>query len=96
MDLNYQLDQSQPNISLELPLISLFDVEGYNLRALVYKVLRRYNLDYKCGLQVDYWSNSMQTYILCDDIFDHDADRPWLIPKDDLIYCEREDNGEVA
>ena len=86
MDLNYQLDQSQPHISLELPLISLFDVEGYNLRALVYKVLKRYNIDYKCGLQVDYWSNSMQNYVLCDDIFDHDSDRPYLIPKDDLVY----------
>ena len=96
MDLNSQLDQKQPRISLELPLISLNDEEGYNLRALVHKALNKYNLDYKCGLQVDYWSNSMQTYILCDDIFEHDSSKPWLIPKEDLIYCEKDDNGEVA
>ena len=38
----------------------------------------------------------MQTYILCDDIFEQDSSKPWLIPKEDLIYCEKDDNSEVT
>ena len=72
------------------------DKEGYNLRALVYKVLKIYDLDFKCGLQVDYWSNSMQNYVLCDDIFDHDSDRPYLISKEDLVYYGKEEGDEVT
>ena len=86
IDLKNQLEKKQTQISLELPLISLHDEEGYNLRALVYKALKIHDLDFKCGLQVDYWSNSMQIYVLCDDIFNHDSDRPYLISKDDLVY----------
>ena len=96
IDLKNQLEKKQTQISLELPLISLHDEEGYNLRALVYKALKIYDLDFKCGLQVDYWSNSMQIYVLCDDIFNHDSDKPYLISKDDLVYYESEENDEEA
>ena len=59
LDLNDQLNLTQRNIELELPLISGCDGEGYDLRALVCKAVEAYHLETASGLQVDYWSNSL-------------------------------------
>ena len=32
-----------------------------------------YDLDDQYGVQVDYWSNSIQTYLICDNLFSHRA-----------------------
>ena len=57
LDLNDQLNLTQRNIELELPLIYEIDEEGYDLCALVGKAMEAYHLEPEYGLQVDYWSN---------------------------------------
>jgi len=46
-------------------------VEGYDLGALIDLALDVYDLDPQFGVQIDYWSNSMQTYLICDNLFSH-------------------------
>jgi len=61
----------QVKIELELPLICKDNVEGYDLGALIDLALEVYDLDSQFGVQIDYWSNSMQTYLICDNLFSH-------------------------
>ena len=60
--------------------------------------MEKYNLDTKSGVQVDYWANQMQMYMICGDLFsqkedevgegDRIADGPsnkLIVTEDDLI-----------
>ena len=62
---------SQVKIELELPLVYQDGVEGYDLGALIDLAMDVYDLDAQYGVQVDYWSNSLQTYLICDNLFSH-------------------------
>ena len=46
-------------------------MEGYDLGALIDLALDVYDLDSQFGIQVDYWSNSLQSYLICDNLFSH-------------------------
>lgn len=59
----------QVKIEHELPLIYQDGHEGYDLGALIDIAMDVYDLDEQYGVQVDYWSHSMQTYLICDNIF---------------------------
>ena len=94
LDINDQLNSNQLLIEAELPLISQDNVEGYDLRTLVNKAIVTYNLKTEFGIQVDYWSNSMQMYVVCEDLFSEDSEKERrLIVEEDLIYCEQRDDG---
>jgi len=56
-------------IEHELPLVHKDGIEGYDLGALIEIAMDVYDLDEQYGVQVDYWSNSMQTYLICDNLF---------------------------
>jgi hypothetical protein len=66
MEMNDQVKIEHP-----LPLIVKDNVEGYDLGALIDLALDVYDLDPQFGVQIDYWSNSMQTYLICDNLFSH-------------------------
>lgn len=65
-ELNDQVD-----LTVQLPLIFEDEHEGYNLETLVDKAMEFYNLDHRCGVQVDYWANSFGTFYHCDNLFSH-------------------------
>ena len=95
MDINAQLNSgNQIDIELELPLIASKDGDGYDLRALATKALETYHLDIDSGIQVDYWSNSLQMYILCNDLFALDSTDTHLILEEDLLFCELDEHDE--
>ena len=63
-------DENQLNIGLELPAIMAdYGQEGYNLAPLVNTAMEVYELDTKYDISVDYWSNSLQMFIICDNLF---------------------------
>lgn len=66
MDINDQVKIEHP-----LPLIEKDGIEGYDLGALIDITMEVYDLDPQFGIQVDYWSASMQTYLICDNLFSH-------------------------
>lgn len=61
----------QVKIEHELKPILSDGLEGYDLGALIDIAMEVYDLDPQFGVQVDYWSNSMQTYLICDNLFVH-------------------------
>ena len=63
--------KDQMPIEAELPLICVDNIEGYDLGALIDLALEVYDLDSQFGIQVDYWSNSLQSYLICDNLFSH-------------------------
>lgn len=64
----------QHKIEQELPLILQNGIVGYDLCSLVDLAMDVYDLDPEYGVQVDYWSNSHQSYFICDiDLFQHRA-----------------------
>ena len=94
MEINDQLNNSQLLIELELPLITQDDgTTGYDICALVKKAVQAYDLDPDCGIQVDYWSNSLQMYVLAEDLFTN-ATAGAMVMEEDLIYCENQDRSE--
>ena len=64
LDLN-----DQRNIVIESPFLTQDDAQGYDFSELVGITMDEYNLDSDCGIQVDYWSNSMQMYVICENYF---------------------------
>jgi hypothetical protein len=63
----------QVKIEQELALIYQDGLEGYDLGSLIELTMDVYDLDDQYGVQVDYWSNSVQTYLICDNLFSHRA-----------------------
>lgn len=61
--------QDQVKIEQELQLIYQDGIEGYDLGSLIDIAMDVYDLDQEYGVQVDYWSNSLQTYLMCDNLF---------------------------
>lgn len=59
----------QVKIEQELPLIYQDGLEGYDLGSLIDLAMDVYDLDEQYGVQVDYWSHAMQTYLICDNLF---------------------------
>lgn len=63
----------QVKIEQELPLIYRDGLEGFDLGSLIELTMDVYDLDDQYGIQVDYWSQSCQTYLMCDNLFTHRA-----------------------
>ena len=47
------------------PLIEQGGIGGINLHSLVRLAMEKHQLDPSCGIEVDYWSNELQTFIMC-------------------------------
>ena len=63
-------DKNQLNMDIELPaIIADYGSEGYNLNLLVNTALEVYELDTKYDVSVDYWSNTLQMFVICDNLF---------------------------
>ena len=99
---------NQPRIELKLPLITNGDVVGYDLAALVKIAMTVYRLDPDFGVTVDYWANSMQTFIVCGDDFVYRVSRPhrafgvggsntpyYIIPEEDLMFSRRDGKAKL-
>ena len=69
LDINTQLNENQIVIELNLPMVCEDGVSGFDLRAIAAKTIAMYDLKLETGIMVDYWSSSLQMYILCDDLF---------------------------
>ena len=52
-----------------MPCIVSEDDVSYDLTFLVSKTMEAYQLDPSKGIQIDYWSCQMQTFILVEDFF---------------------------
>ena len=61
---NLDLD-NQTALETEADLYKLQDEELFDLRPLLTEACARYQLDINDGIQYDYWSDTLQTYMLC-------------------------------
>ena len=70
-------------------LIERNNIEGIDLNNLVKMALDKYSLDPTCGIEVDYWSNLMQTFVMCG-IYDpqEDDDVNFLSEEELLLHME--------
>lgn len=70
-------------------LIERNNIEGIDLNDLVKMALDKYGLDPTCGIEVDYWSNLMQTFVMCG-IYDpqEDDDVNFLSEEELLLHME--------
>ena len=66
--------QDSLNLEYEMSCIVSEDTTenvSYDLTFLVRQTLKAYGLDPEKGIQVDYWSSQMQTFILVEDFFSY-------------------------
>ena len=56
-------------VQYDMPCIVSEDNVSYDLTFLVAKTMEVYQLDPSKGIQIDYWSCQMQTFILVEDFF---------------------------
>ena len=61
---NLDLD-NQTALETEADLYKLQDEELFDLRPLLTEACAHYQLDINDGIQYDYWSDTLQTYMLC-------------------------------
>ena len=70
-------------------IISRDGVDGIDLGKIITAAMEKYDINSDAGVQVDYWSNMSQTYVLCGCLDPTISESAIFLPEDEL--CQKQD-----